>query len=100
MNGLTRSLRSRDVQMVLPTMAMVRSWAGSCSTTEERQPVWPKVAAEAHRDGRRWSGAYRTFDRWASRTDFTDFEGEIRYVRQWIRDRWALMAAKLEPSHN
>jgi hypothetical protein len=50
-----------------------------------------EVAAAAKRDERRWRQAYVTFPRWAYRTDMTDFDGEIAYMRTWIADRWAYL---------
>jgi len=57
------------------------------------------VASGAHRDERLWRGSYVSFDFWAKRTDFTDFDGEAAYVRKWIMDRWAYLAGKLDTAH-
>lgn len=42
----------------------------------------------ARRDERKWRARYLTYGGWATRMDFTDFDGEVAYVRQWIKDRW------------
>lgn len=54
-----------------------------------------EIAPSARRDERRWRQQYLDFERWSSRTDFTDFDGELRYMRQWIRDRWTFVAETL-----
>ncbi len=53
-----------------------------------------EVDACARRDERKWRSRYLTYGGWASRTDFTDFDGEVAYVRQWIKDRWAWLDNK------
>ncbi|HET8940195.1 MAG TPA: CotH kinase family protein [Polyangiales bacterium] len=50
-----------------------------------------EVDASAHRDEQLWGAKYRSFGRWNTRTDFTSFEQEIQYVRQWIKDRHAYL---------
>lgn len=56
-----------------------------------------EVAPGAARDERRWRRDYLQFSRWSKRTDFTDFEGEIGYLRGWIVERWAYLARLLAP---
>lgn len=53
-----------------------------------------EVDACARRDERRWRARYLTYGGWATRTDFTDFDGEVAYVRQWITSRWAWLNGK------
>ncbi len=53
-----------------------------------------EIAPAAKRDERKWQKEYLTFERWSARMDFNDFDGEIKYVRQWIRDRWAFLAGR------
>jgi hypothetical protein len=54
------------------------------------------IAGGARRDERRWRAAYLKHDVWSSRTDFTDFDSEVQYMRQWIRERWAYLAGRFE----
>jgi len=54
-----------------------------------------EVRAAAHKDEARWGEAYRSFPRWAGRTDFNDFEGELAYVRAWVRARWGMLEEQL-----
>src|SRR5439155_12729555 len=42
------------------------------------------IAPSAHRDERRWRDLYLGYDLWADRTDFTDFDAESAYLREWI----------------
>lgn len=50
-----------------------------------------EIAPAAHRDEQRWRAAYLAFPRWQGRPDFTTFDSEVAYIRQWIRDRWAFL---------
>lgn len=55
-----------------------------------------EIAPSAKRDERKWRQHHLTFERWATaRTEFTNFEGEVLYMRQWIRDRWAYLGKTL-----
>ncbi len=47
-----------------------------------------EVAAAARRDEAHWGEAYRTFPHWAQRTDLTSHEGEVQYLRDWVRAHW------------
>lgn len=53
-----------------------------------------EVGLAAHRDERRWRGEYLGFERWSDRTDFTDYDGELVYLRGWITERWAHLGAR------
>ncbi len=48
----------------------------------------------ARRDERKWRAKYLTYAGWSTRTDFTDFDGEVAYTKQWIKDRWTWLDAK------
>ena len=60
--------------------------------------LFDELAAEIHpvaiRNQRKWGAAYRSFSRWAGRTDFLDHDGEIAYTRQWIQTRAAMIHAR------
>lgn len=47
-----------------------------------------EIDASARRDEARWRAEYLGFDRWNDRGDFTTYEQEIEYVRNWISQRW------------
>lgn len=50
-----------------------------------------EVRLSAYRDDRRWDSARRTWPLWSSRTDFTTFDGEMVYLRNWIEARWTVL---------
>ncbi len=52
-----------------------------------------ETAASARRDEGRWSDEYRNYNGWNWRNDFTTYEEEVDYLRQWIADRWAFVDA-------
>jgi spore coat protein H len=52
-----------------------------------------EIDASARRDWRKWEADYRGFDEWNTRRDFTDFDGEVAYVRGWLADRWDFVEA-------
>lgn len=66
-----------------------------------------ETAPSARRDFARWGEWYRrfggpntpgdpnnyeqgagNFPNWHQRTDFNDYDGEVQYVREWVRTRW------------
>ncbi|WP_437692913.1 CotH kinase family protein [Sorangium sp. So ce176] len=47
-----------------------------------------RIDASARRDEARWSEAYRSYEGWNTRTDFTTYEEEIAYLKAWISERW------------
>jgi hypothetical protein len=54
-----------------------------------------QIDASARRDEARWGTQYRTFERWADRTDFTTFPQEVDYIRQWVDQRWDMLERRL-----
>lgn len=52
-----------------------------------------ETRVSALRDEQRWREAYLTYQGWNWRTNFTTYEEEVVYVRQWIVDRWGFVAA-------
>lgn len=52
-----------------------------------------EVVDSAHRDEQLWAPQYQTYGGWNWRTDFLDHDAEMDYLRQWIADRWAFVAA-------
>lgn len=53
------------------------------------------IHAVALRDEAQWSSAYRQFEFWNDRTDFTTHEQEVAYLRQWVDERWSLLEQRL-----
>ncbi|WP_152622438.1 CotH kinase family protein [Archangium violaceum] len=56
-----------------------------------------EIAPSARRDEARWMEQYRSFPLWSQRTDFTTFDEEVEYIRQWLTLRWAFLDAQLAP---
>jgi catechol 2,3-dioxygenase-like lactoylglutathione lyase family enzyme len=54
-----------------------------------------EVRPSARRDERRWGARYRSFPLWSFREDFTTFDEEVEYLRQWIALRWAFLELRL-----
>lgn len=52
-----------------------------------------ETAASGLRDQGRWAVEYQTYGGWNFRNDFTDYDEEVLFLRQWIIDRWAFVAA-------
>lgn len=50
-----------------------------------------ETAESARRDEVRWVDQYRNYGGWNWRKDFTTYEQEVVYLRQWIKDRWAFV---------
>jgi hypothetical protein len=50
-----------------------------------------EVEPGARRDEQRWGERYRMFGHWNTCTDFTSWEQEVDYVREWIRARHAYL---------
>jgi spore coat protein H len=50
-----------------------------------------ELALAVRHDQNHWREEYLSFSRWSARPDFTDFGGEVAYIRRWVRDRWALL---------
>jgi hypothetical protein len=51
-----------------------------------------EIDASARRDEVKWSAAYRSYGGWDWRDDFTDYDGEVEYLIEWLADRWAFQA--------
>ncbi|WP_437971170.1 CotH kinase family protein [Sorangium sp. So ce260] len=47
-----------------------------------------RIDASARRDEAKWGEAYRSYQGWSERSDFTTYEEEIAYVKAWISERW------------
>ena len=73
------------------------------TTRYNPRTILPRIAEleaairdSAHRDEQKWRSAYRSFTAWQSRTDFTTFDEEVQYLRQWISDRHAYLSARYQ----
>ncbi len=51
----------------------------------------------ARRDWARWEPDYRAFGRWSDRSDWTTYEEEVQYLRDWLTERTAAIEAALPP---
>ena len=49
----------------------------------------------ARRDWARWEGAYRSFGRWSDRSDWTSYQEELQYLRDWLSERDAALQEAL-----
>jgi spore coat protein H len=47
-----------------------------------------EIAPSAKRNELKWGAAYRSYPSWNTRTDFTNWEGEVAYLRAWLSQRW------------
>lgn len=56
-----------------------------------------ELGPSARRDEARWMAQYRAYPTWSWRTDFTTFDEEVVYLRQWIALRWAFLDTQLAP---
>jgi spore coat protein H len=61
------------------------------SVLDEIDRLAERLRPGAERDLRAWQAQHRAWSWWSSRTDFQDFDGEVAYVEQWVRDRWAYL---------
>ncbi|WP_164018938.1 CotH kinase family protein [Pyxidicoccus trucidator] len=54
-----------------------------------------EVGPSARRDELRWGEQYRNFPLWSFRTDYTTFDEEVTYLREWLTLRWVFLDAQL-----
>lgn len=47
-----------------------------------------EIERSAKRNEEKWEAEYRSYPSWSGRTDFTTWEEEVAYVREWIIERW------------
>lgn len=52
-----------------------------------------RAGPSARRDWAKWEDAYRSYGGWYWRTDWTDHEGEVAYLRAWVQERAGYLAA-------
>ncbi len=96
-NGLFRQLLS-DPPLAAQTRQRLHDQLRSQGRLEVARQLldgyFPEIDECALRDERRWGGEYRSFSLWMDRTDFTDYEGEKRYVREWVEARWRYLRGR------
>ncbi len=46
-----------------------------------------RAGPSAARDWAKWEAQYRSYGGWSWRTDWTDHEGEVAYLRTWVEER-------------
>ncbi len=62
-----------------------------------------EIDASARRDWAKWEESHRNFARWDQRTDFTSFDEEVAFVREWYLARWIALkewCSAVEPSQS
>ena len=70
----------------------VSSGAFSTTSLDERlDAVIAEIDQGARRDQAKWGDEYIAHPRWAARTDFTDYDGELAYIREWLSTRRPLI---------
>ncbi len=50
-----------------------------------------RIDASARRDWSKWEGEYRSYSGWSWRNNWTDYDEEVQYVRDWTDERWAFI---------
>ncbi|MHA7632972.1 CotH kinase family protein [Corallococcus sp. M7] len=54
-----------------------------------------EVDRAARKDEAHWGEAYRHFPRWNQRTDILGFEGEVKYIHDWVDAHWEFLEEEL-----
>ena len=49
------------------------------------------IDPSARRDWSKWEAEYRSYGGWSWRSNWTDYTGEVQYVRDWVGERWAFI---------
>ncbi len=55
-----------------------------------------RIDASARRDWSVWADDYYSYGGWSWRTNWTDYDGEVAYVRDWVDKRWTFIES-LDP---
>lgn len=55
-----------------------------------------RIDASARRDGAKWGGAYQTYEGWNWRDDWTTYDEEVAYIREWV-DQRAVFVEEWDP---
>lgn len=50
-----------------------------------------RIDPSARRDWDKWEADYRSYSGWSWRSNWTDYDEEVAYTRQWVHDRWAFI---------
>ncbi|MET0386761.1 MAG: CotH kinase family protein [Polyangiales bacterium] len=94
MNGLFERLLADETFGPALRARFVDTLAGSFAV-EPIMTLIDAMAAEidgcARRDEQKWSAIYRGYGSWNTRSNFTTYEAEVQYLRQWIQDRHAYL---------
>lgn len=56
-----------------------------------------RIDVGARRDWARWEAEYRAFGRWSDRSDWTSYDQELEYLRDWLAARASAIEAALPP---
>lgn len=52
-----------------------------------------EIDASARRDEQLWGAAYRSYGGWSWRSNFTTYDEELDYLREWLAARWSFQDA-------
>lgn len=52
-----------------------------------------RIDPSARRDWAKWEDQYRSYSGWSWRSNWTDYDEEVAYTRQWVHDRWDYVEA-------
>lgn len=52
---------------------------------------YAEIDPSARRDWNKWADSYYSYSGWSWRSNWTDYDGEIAYLRQWVRQRVEFM---------
>ena len=52
---------------------------------------YAEIDPSARRDWDKWSDAYYSYGGWSWRDNFTDYDGEVAYLRTWVEERVRFM---------
>lgn len=57
---------------------------------------YSEIRTAAIKSEKRWKKEYMNFKRWKDRDDFTSFEKEIQYIKDWVTDRHTFLMEEFE----
>lgn len=58
---------------------------------------YAEVDPSAARDWDKWASSYQSYSGWSWRSDWTTYEEEVVYLREWVADRWTYLDGLYPP---
>jgi spore coat protein H len=95
-NGLFARLLDSDVYGDVIRQRFADARANELSKPEMQALIDSYIARidrSARRDWDVWSRQYQSYSGWSWRDDWTDYDEEVAYVRDWIDERWEWIEA-------